>query len=273
MSLTSFLDEKEIRSRFKSEFDKPLVSTKVELLAPPLSQSYGITGTAFDYLFRFMMKKIYPNTIDRTWVAENSLNYLKVIGMNEIVPIATKIIQETKICYRDYLKNSKNILPTTNLIQLTVKLAYLDTLARCGQIDVHAMRHTKSAIVKDLEQLLGIVDIQAFKPASVCILNPTFGKGSNLVGGADADLLIDDCLIDIKVTKHHSFERDTFNQVVGYYCLSLIGGIDDCRKNHKIKRLGIYFARHASLFSFQVTQLDIRREFLEWIKKRAVSFN
>lgn len=34
-----------------------------------------------------------------------------------------------------------------------------------------------------------------------CILNPAFGEAAALVGGADADLMIDNTLIDLKTTK------------------------------------------------------------------------
>ena len=45
-----------------------------------------------------------------------------------------------------------------------------------------------------------------------CYLNPTFGDASNLVGGADADIILDDMLIDIKTTKAISFTQEHYNQ-------------------------------------------------------------
>ena len=44
--------------------------------------------------------------------------------------------------------------------------------------------------------LLPIIEPSTFKSTGVVILNPGFGLASALVGGADADLLIDDLLID-----------------------------------------------------------------------------
>ncbi|RLJ00615.1 MAG: hypothetical protein DRP08_06425 [Candidatus Aenigmatarchaeota archaeon] len=51
-----------------------------------------------------------------------------------------------------------------------------------------------------------------FKPKKICILNPTFGRASELVHGADCDLVIDDTIIDIKTTQETKFRRDYFSQ-------------------------------------------------------------
>ena len=50
MSLTSFIKAKDIRDRFAQEFEKPRLVESRELLAPPLTKSYSMVGTAFDYL-------------------------------------------------------------------------------------------------------------------------------------------------------------------------------------------------------------------------------
>ncbi len=60
------------------------------------------------------------------------------------------------------------------------------------------------------------------------MLNPTFSAASELVSGA-GDVVLDGTMIDIKVNKNLEMGRDIFNQLVGYYYLSCIGGIDGCR--------------------------------------------
>ena len=93
--------------------------------------------------------------------------------------------------------------------------------------------------------MLSLVPEELFRAKRRCVLNPTFGRGSSLVGGADGDLIIDYTLIDIKTTKHLTFEREFFNQLIGYYVLSCIGGIDDCGRG-KIKHVAIYYARYGA---------------------------
>ncbi len=95
---------------------------------------------------------------------------------------------------------------------------------------------------------------------------------SKLVGEADGDLLIDDLLIDVKTTKELSLEREAFNQLIGYYSLYKIDGIDGAPPQHEVKRLGIYFSRYAYLHVIRVEDvIDAQRfpQFLEWFKERA----
>jgi hypothetical protein len=87
-------------------------------------------------------------------------------------------------------------------------------------------------------------------------LNPTFGYGSDLVGGADADLIVDGCLIDIKTTKKWSLSTDYIYQLIGYYILHRLneGGINE-RDTCQIKRVGIYFSRHGEMCAWDVNTI------------------
>lgn len=112
--------------------------------------------------------------------------------------------------------------------------------------------------------------LENFKAKRTCVLNPTFGSASELVGGADTDLLIDRTLIDIKTSKHLEMRRDVFNQLVGYYCLSRIGGVDGFRG--KVNAVAIYYARYGLLYRLPVSSFVGRRRFpvlLKWFKERA----
>jgi len=44
-------------------------------------------------------------------------------------------------------------------------------------------------LLDDLEAMLALVKPRLFRAQRRCILNPTFGSASALVGGADADLI------------------------------------------------------------------------------------
>jgi len=71
------------------------------------------------------------------------------------------------------------------------------------------------------------------------ILNPTF-IGSAYVGGADADLVVDGCLIDIKTSTFPQIKAEYLHQLAGYLLLDF----DD--KLH-IDAVGIYMARQGEL--------------------------
>lgn len=119
--------------------------------------------------------------------------------------------------------------------------------------------------------MISIVKPEYFKSRKICILNPTFGKASRLVGGADCDLVIDDAIIDIKTTKKLDLTRNYFDQLIGYYILYTIGNIDGMPTDCKVKRLGIYFSRYAYLLFIDV--LDVIKEnffdFVNWFEKKA----
>jgi hypothetical protein len=65
MSLSSLLNQKDVRARFRQEFPKPKMSKERELLAPPLTTNYFLIGTAFDYLMRFQLKAQNPQAIEQ----------------------------------------------------------------------------------------------------------------------------------------------------------------------------------------------------------------
>jgi hypothetical protein len=114
-----------------------------------------------------------------------------------------------------------------------------------------------------------------WKCKKTCLLNPTFGNASLLVGGADADLILDDILIDIKVTKQEGMKRDSFNQLMGYYILHRIA-IPDKKYSKEISRLGIYSARFGELISFNVDDVIDENsfdDFCKWFINKAGELN
>lgn len=60
MSLISFIKNKEVRELFANEFKKPRGKIAGEIKAPPLTNHFGMIGTAFDYLVRFYLKYHNP---------------------------------------------------------------------------------------------------------------------------------------------------------------------------------------------------------------------
>lgn len=126
-----------------------------------------------------------------------------------------------------------------------------------------------------MRKLLSLASSIDFRAQHVCVLNPRFGEGSRLIRGADADLLIDGTLIEIKTTKKMELAREHFNQLIGYLAMSRIWGIDGLEKGTKIKSVGIYFARYASM---QI--LDIQKmlpsvgsqNFLNWFRDQVEQY-
>ena len=75
-------------------------------------------------------------------------------------------------------------------------------------------------------------------------LNPTFA-GSLDVGGADADLVVDSCLIDIKASIAPKMNADYLYQLAGYLLL-------DYDDSLNMNAAGIYMARQGMLFRWSL---------------------
>lgn len=67
----------EVKNYLRVNVTKPWFQVDGEIKAPPLSASYGMTGTAFDYLLRFYIEKLNPFAKKSSWVAESSLEILE----------------------------------------------------------------------------------------------------------------------------------------------------------------------------------------------------
>ncbi len=291
MSLTSFLKNKEVRDKFQEEFPKPRFTEKKELLAPPLTQNWSAVGIAFDYLLRFYLKRLNPKAVESRWVAEVSpevlFEFKQGFAYNvdtdeiDVVPDLAdqddealfneikRTLSEARNRYQAYLKTGKISKP---LLTSALFLANLDIIVRTGLEDYIELDTVSDEDIKDLVNLIGIIDSNLFKTKNLCLLNPTFGKASTLVGGADADLVIDDTLVEIKTTQKLQLRRDHYNQLIGYYTLYKIGGIKGSPAKHKIKNIGIYFSRYGYFHRIPVKD-HINKEsfpaFLEWFKEKA----
>lgn len=280
MSLKTFLDNKDVRARFSEEFSKPKFNLKKEILAPPVTKHYSLVGTAFDYLLRFYIKRLNPEAITQEWVAESSIESMREIGFaftsqRKVMPIndnviasANQMLSQSKKAYSNYIQSGKM---NGELIKYTILLAQLDTYFRAQFIGEDFGIIDEGDVI-DLTRLISIINPDSFRAKELCLLNPTFGEASQLIGGADADLVIDNLLIDIKTTAKLEFKIEHFNELIGYYTLYKLGGIPDAPVEPKIEKLGIYYSRYGELYTFSVASVIVESKFAsfkEWFKEKA----
>jgi len=283
MSLTSFLKIKEVKEKFKETFKKPSMKLVGEILAPPQTTNYSLVGTAFDYLMRFILEYHNPHAIIRPWVAEN---VPEVIGNFVIIgesPELEQSFQNHKKLAEDIIdyakKAHKKFLETGEidgqLLQACIILAQTDVIFRTGR-PPNNYGKVEEGDMDDLFELMKEIRIEEFIAKEHMLLNPTFGEASKLVGGADADIIMDGVLIDIKTVKDLTIKREYFDQLIGYYVLTRIGGIDGIKESPEIKELGIYFSRYGKLVKFSVKELiaeQILEDFIDWFKEKAFSIS
>lgn len=245
MNLTEFIKKDNIKNFFKEEFHKPEIVHTGTIKAEPLTENYSLVGTTFDYLLRFHLSRL-NKTESGKWVAELSIEELiKKYGRKRKIEELENVIKRAKELEREFIKNGKI---KDELIKHCIYLAQIDLIYRAGKIDKN-MGIANEKDIEDLKNLISLVDDSVFKSKKNCLLNPGF---NDLSLSADADLVIDDTLIDIKTTKYLSLSQNMFNQVIGYYLLYKKGGFGR-EKDINIKYLGIYFSRYGFLFKFPVS--------------------
>ena len=265
MSLTSFINIPEVRDKFSETFHYPYLEGTPELLCPPLTKHYSMIGTAFDYLLRFVVESQNDQAKTKEWVAETAVKMTKDTRDFKVCNAALKEAEEA---YNTYKKTKKLDDKT---LKGALLLAQLDPIYRAGIVDPNIGTIEKLDI-QDMRNLISRAKLDVFKAKKVCLLNPTFGEGSVLVGGADADLIIDGTIIDIKTVKDFKLDKKYYNQLIGYYILSKIGGIDGQKKKLDINNLAVYYSRYATFVNFKIS--DIMKgvdeaKFTSWFRKTA----
>ena len=300
-------DHKALRDKIKTDFPRPKIILSGELKAPPLTKNYGIVGTAFDYLLRFKLERDFPAKVksDKQWIADLAIESIKTRARYEkvsaseigydgtdkptkkemedtaaIMTMMNKMMAERMNGYYskaiDLYHNAKdahkNFIAggefSEDLANGVLTLAKLDLYVRRGILE-DTIGENDQKDIDDLVNLYTIIPEKEFIPKSECYLNPTFGEGSGMFGGADADFTIDDILVDIKTTKNLEIKRVQLNQLLCYYLASRIGGINgNTEKRNTIKKVGIYFSRHGFLWTINLEEFgdnDKFNQFEAWL--------
>ena len=269
MSLTSFISLHDVKERFSQEFPLPHASLKGTMVAPPVTKNYTLMGTAFDYLMRFRLERLNPDCVTQPWVAETSVELTGVIPRLAFAEKqANSLLRFAKESHVAYIKTGDL---SENVLKSTVYLAQLDGIYRAGMVDPK-MGTVDPADLEDLKHLVDAVKPELFPAHLHCLLNPTFGEASLLVGGADADIYLDDTLIDIKTTKYLEFNREQYNQLIGYYILATISGRVGALKSPTVRRVGIYFSRYGVLHTIPTDAIGAKGDlgdFIQWFTLRA----
>lgn len=291
MSLSHLLKAKDVRAqlnRITPDYRRTLsATTNVEKLGGP----HQLIGTAFDYALRFEIGRRCPSARGERWVAENGVRRLE---LGRALAGTATLLSTPKLSgpsrdldrlarrARRWIDAAREQVPTyqsiravrrsdlTVLAELTLTLARLDVVARCG--DPSALRSEPSAEEREeLVRLLEVVPFQRLALAGDVFLNPTFSSASEAVGGADADLVIDGRLLDIKTLANSFIERPAVHQLLGYLMLARHARRRDTAFP-RIRSVGLYFARQAAIWEIDVEPIVRSETFADverWFAARA----
>ena len=298
MSLTSILKDKALKIKFKQNFPAPRIKLDGPITAPPQTAHYSMIGTAFDYVLRFHLERVFPDAVTRQLVAEDAVNYIRYRSGEYALAddVAVKVDSNQEMDEKfDYVRN---LFPNAKLVEITkgnpefkkmikpaetvlgtalenvkrfhktgiikdlflescLSLARLDVVFRTGMLFSETIVSSEDKRdLADLRRLLVVAKKVIPKPKHRLLLNPLFTK-SGLVGGADADMILDDTLIDIKTTKSLKFTQEMYSQLLGYYAL-------DTGKR-KITHVGIYFSRYGIYHAVPVPAGT--KKIISWFKE------
>lgn len=259
MSLLKFIKRPAIRDAFKTlaipartpswcRGRKPDVAS---VDTPP-----GMIGTAFDYLARFHLSRQLQDTqvtlLEGEWIAEKAQPRLDAICGSKDRRRWRTIVRQARKAAKEYAQGADNL---RELADLSQQLASLDVLYRSGRFDP-AFKPSANA-TNELMKLIGHLDpLARFSPQNRCILNPSFDAGQK-VGGADADLVIDDRLIDLKTSGKLSVRLDDLLQIVGYAALQRLDGLEcgGAKFDQPFQSVELYFARFGELLKWRLEDL------------------
>ncbi len=264
MSVDLFLRTPGVLAEFRRYVPFSVPRPEGELLVPPLTRRYALVGQAFDYLLRFHLKRVNPNAVDTGWVADSAARHAMLSEVQKAT--ARRVLAKARAAYAGFLKGGRI---SDALLTASLQLARLDLVIRIHMFDPGLGQSEDPDDLRDLRALISQAQgVPTFLAKSAVVaLNPTFGVpgwpissnirkrveswgvrldregfASSLIFGADADLVLDRILVEIKTTKELKVTPKIYFELVSYYILAKIGGIIGL-PSHRLERLGIYFSR------------------------------
>ena len=243
-SLTRYLrGMPEARQAIRTTLNSWTHPASAPMLAPPQGANPGLVGTAFDYAFRFLLEGLNPSLVP---IKSCLIARMAALDLDHDYTLAAVNAAEGT------LQEVAHGMPFEDRhAYATVVLASYEVVVRTGRFTDLAGVVPREA-QQDVLTLIQAVPQDAFQAHAQLILNPHF-RAAGRFGGADADVLLDDLLIEVKATKHLQLDGSYLQQLTGYLILDRLGGTVGSAL--PIRRLGVYYARHGVLQVMPVKDL------------------
>ena len=148
-------------------------------------------------------------------------------GILKVSYINTADLDDLKLQYDKFIEPIKKFIVSENndegmIIEKSIILAKLEQIVRSSKdyVNIDNMYCFSDKYSKVKEELYKLLDsfkkvfLPIVKKDSVVIFNPRFGIGSQVIGGADADIFIDGILYDFKVVKKNGWSSKNVTQIV-----------------------------------------------------------
>lgn len=143
-----------------------------------------------------------------------------------------------------------------------LRLGKLDFVFRSRRVEPDVFDDPAPEDVDDLVALLSVVPFDRLLQGEPVLLNPTFGDASYTVGGADADLICGDLLVDVKTTKKPEMDVGDLDALLGYLLLARRRRLAD-PSFPEVRRAALYFSRHGHLWELPASVWTGQPQFAE----------
>ncbi|WP_216329094.1 hypothetical protein [Deinococcus aestuarii] len=208
----------------------------------------NVVGTANDYALRWRLERYYRirgvPVVLGPWVAEHGaqLSRMGSVGA-EAGPLVQNLLDEGRRAHARFVGGDEKYLSAESCRAL-LGLAALDFIYRQGDASV-VFAGVPKEDVQDLMGLARVRDEALLGGAGRVVLNPHFGQASELVGGADADFLLDGLLVDLKTVLRPNLTAEVRRQLLGYVvCWQLNGERVNEDLAVRLEEVGVCFGRH-----------------------------
>ena len=160
------------------------------------------------------------------------------------------------------------------MFAIAIKLSKLEQFYRSGKL-AKDFDYISDKDIDDLKALIKIFDRAKLDAERYCLCGPYFSSKGIHVSGFDMDLVLDNTIVDIKTTSKRPVIESHIYQLVIYYLLSKVFGIEGYPVKQRIERIAIYYVRYDYMWSSDIKDLlDSKGEenLKKWIRARVVSY-
>lgn len=256
MSLSKLVDSAAGRGVFAQHMRKPACRPELPL-AVRRGLDSSVMGSALDYAMRAGFVARWPELCEQNSreAAERAGDALQRVDGRVAERCRAQVAEDLALL----AELGDEGLPEEQA-QACMRLAYLEVIARRPEFAARYVdqvgREPGAASVVELQALFALITWEAFVPERYVALNPAVGVPGL---GADADLVLDDLLLEIKTTQSRKLQLEHVRQLVGYAVLIRHNGWG--RGPVPVHRVGIYYARSGELLTWDLAEcLDAEGE-------------
>lgn len=261
MSLTAVLRDGPTIAYLNRHINKPNVPTFVKPTVPPGDFHAGTIGTAFELLMVQGLRNRFPST-GHVRAAERGIAFLEADWSCFPDETSDRVLEHIKPAVPVLADLGGERVPTDEHIRASIMLAHAVSFFRAPTwwafrhwhvMDV-VEREVTRAVLDEMKRMYELVPWHEFEPKERLFVNPEFGSATEALWGADADMVLDDVMLDIKTTRRCSVGIKEIRQLVCYALLGNRYGLDGEPPFDTINRVGVYLARCGQLHVFDLRE-------------------